>query len=251
MRTLMFTYKILRKENSGVLFVRIVKNRRKAEFTLGVAMSQKEYDDAMLLSTTASKQRQARYIRSLTDKLDAMQLDMVQYGLDKNMDASSLRDRIKAEILFLPDEEEESEKEKAKRELFMPFFRQRIDSKTNEGYKESQEYTYKKITEFADDANRLKFADIDLKWLNRFDEWLVGKGLSQNTRNIHFKNIRTIINRAIDEELTDKYPFRRFKIKPEATRKRSLTVEELRKLFTCEVEPYVQTHLHADRYQCR
>ena len=242
MRTLMFTYKILRKENSGVLFVRIVKNRRKAEFTLGVAMSQKEYDDAMLLSTTASTQRQARYIRSLTDKLDAMQLDMVQYGLDKNMDASSLRDRIKAEILFLPDEEEESEKEKAKRELFMPFFRQRIDSKTNEGYKESQEYTYKKITEFADDANRLKFADIDLKWLNRFDEWLVGKGLSQNTRNIHFKNIRTIINRAIDEELTDKYPFRRFKIKPEATRKRSLTVEELRKLFTCEVEPYQEMY---------
>ena len=163
MKALMFTYKILRKEKSGILFVRVTKDRRKAEFNLGVVMSLKEYDNAMLLSSTASKQRHARYIKNIQDRLDAMQLDFVQYGFDRYMDVTSLRDKIKAEILFLPDETEKQEKEREAEKLFMPFFRRCIDSKSNEGYKVSREYTYKKIEEYCKNADSLTFEVIDLK----------------------------------------------------------------------------------------
>lgn len=67
-----------------------------------------------------------------------------------------------------------------------------------------------------------------------FDKFMERSGLSQNTRRIHFANIRAAINEAYKRELTDADPFRRFKIKTEKTAKRSLPVEELRKLFDYE-----------------
>ncbi len=57
---------------------------------------------------------------------------------------------------------------------------------------------------------------------------------SQNARNIHFRNIRAVINAAIDDELTSHYPFRRFKIRPTPTKKRSLSVETIQRVFGAE-----------------
>lgn len=229
----MFTFKILRKPESGLLFVRVTKDRRKAEFNLGISASESEYEKAMSLTATASRQRVAAYIRGVVQRIESIRLDIAQYGVNANTDVKRLRDIIRANILFEDDGKGEDDSK-----LFMPFFRRCIESKRNEGYRENREYTCRKILEYDAEAERLTLDDIDLKWLNRFDEWMTGEGLKQNTRNIHFKNIRTVMNRAIDEELTDKYPFRRFKIRPEATRKRNLPVEELRKLFTCDVEEY-------------
>ncbi|MCM1369858.1 MAG: site-specific integrase [Candidatus Amulumruptor caecigallinarius] len=222
----------MRKPDSGLLFVRIIKNRQKAEFALGITTTPKEFEDAMVLSSTSSKQRIASYIRGVVTRIESMRLDMAQFGIHAGMSVKQLRDKIKAVILF----EEDAGFDESK--LFMPFFKRCIEAKKDGGYKESREYTYRKIFEYDPNADKLMFDDIDLKWLNHFDEWMQSRDLKQNSRNIHFKNIRTVINRAIDEELTDKYPFRRFKIRPEATRKRNLPVEELRKLFTCEVEDY-------------
>lgn len=234
MKRQMFTFRILRKPDSGLLYVRITKNRKKAEFNLGITADESEFEKAMVLSSTSSKHRVASYVRSIVQRIESIRLDMAQFGINANMDVKQLRDIIRANILF----EENPQNNASEDKLFMPFFKRCIESKKNEGYRENREYTYKKIYEYCPTADTLRFEDIDLKWLNRFDEWMQSRGLKQNTRNIHFKNIRTVINRAIDEELTDKYPFRRFKIRPEATRKRNLPVEELRKLFTCEVEEY-------------
>ena len=52
-----------------------------------------------------------------------------------------------------------------------------------------------------------------------------------NAYAIHLRNIRAIFNYAIDENITNLYPFRKFKIKHEETRKRSLTLKQLRELI--------------------
>lgn len=51
-----------------------------------------------------------------------------------------------------------------------------------------------------------------------------------------------MFNYAIDYDVTTAYPFRRFKIRPEETRKRSLTVDELRRLFDYPVEEYAEIY---------
>lgn len=97
---------------------------------------------------------------------------------------------------------------------------------------------------FDPEINKRAFEDIDLKWLNRFEAFCAQTQV-KNTRNIHLRNIRAVFNNAIDYELTSCYPFRRFKIRSVPTRKRSLSIDELRQLFNMTPDDYAQIYLDA------
>lgn len=78
-------------------------------------------------------------------------------------------------------------------------------------------------------GTKVFFDDITAGVLRDMDEsW--SKSMGVNARSIHFRNIRTIFNRAIDDEVYTKYPFRTFKIKTSAKEKDYLPVELFRKL---------------------
>ena len=100
--------------------------------------------------------------------------------------------------------------------------------------------TYKRLGNFLGKKFKsLTFEDINKEWLQNFDDFLAMTAPSANARNIHLRNIRAVFNDAIDNEITTNYPFRRFKIKPEPTRKRNLSVEAIRKIFNAErLEPW-------------
>lgn len=83
----------------------------------------------------------------------------------------------------------------------------------------------------------LHFEDMNIAWLKEFDAYLSQQGMAVNTRAIHMRNIRSIFNFALDSEEISVYPFRRYKIKTEETRKRSLTVSQLRSILNADVTP--------------
>jgi hypothetical protein len=124
---------------------------------------------------------------------------------------------------------------------FTAHFQSFIDNKKNKGTKGVYKHTLDKIRLFDPDIDKRSFEDIDLKWLTDFESFCA-QTASKNARNIHLRNIRAVFNNAIDYEITSAYPFRRFKIRPEATRKRSLSIEELRKLFDHPIEPYAEIY---------
>ena len=103
--------------------------------------------------------------------------------------------------------------------------------------------TLARIRAFTPDADSLLFEDITKDWLVAFDAFLAQTAPSKNYRNIHLRNIRAVFNSAIDDEVTSAYPFRRFKIRPVATPKRSLSVERLRELFSFPAEPYAEKYV--------
>lgn len=98
------------------------------------------------------------------------------------------------------------------------------------------------ILKYRKDAAFLKFSDITLAWLHDFEAFLAKTSPSANARAIHLRNIRAIFNYAIDEGLTEAYPFRRFKIRNEATRKRALSVDQLRTLINAELPEWQNRH---------
>lgn len=100
--------------------------------------------------------------------------------------------------------------------------------------------TLSRMRAFTKDVEELTFEDIDIAWLRNFDSFMATTAPSKNARNIHLRNIRAVFNYAIDEGITKSYPFRKFKIRPEPTRKRSLSVDNLRKLYSCPVEEYAE-----------
>ena len=109
--------------------------------------------------------------------------------------------------------------------------------------KEKYALTIKRILEYDSKARSLTFEDVSKDWLDGFDRFLMKCSPSKNGRNIHLRKIRAVFNDAIDNEITTAYPFRKFKIRPEATPKRSLTIQQLRSLFNYPVEPYQQRYL--------
>lgn len=127
--------------------------------------------------------------------------------------------------------------------LFMYRFRRFTDLKTNKRTKEIYTTTMSRIMAYDRKCESLAFEDIDRAWLNGFDAFLAKTAPSVNARAIHLRNIRAVFNDAIDDEITQHYPFRKFKIKREATAKRSLSVEELRELFAYPVEEYQRKYL--------
>ena len=82
--------------------------------------------------------------------------------------------------------------------------------------------------------NHLSFEDIDRKWLIDFDSFLTCK-LSRNSASLFLSLLRATFNYAINEELTNNYPFRGFRIKHERTKSRALTLEQLQTLLSADV----------------
>ena len=84
------------------------------------------------------------------------------------------------------------------------------------------------------------FLDIDTEWLKRYEQWLrVERHYSDNSIGIRFRSLRVLYNSAITDGLIKKtdYPFDTFKVSrfKEATAKRSLTKEDIRRIMDCEV----------------
>ena len=106
--------------------------------------------------------------------------------------------------------------------------------------KKLYESTYNKISKFeGPNIGRLRFEQINIQWLFRFNDFLSITAPSPNARAIDMRNLRAVINYAIDNEITNSYPFRKFKIKYEQTRKRNFDVDILREIFNVqEIEPW-------------
>lgn len=116
---------------------------------------------------------------------------------------------------------------------FLRFFKNQIDARSNEGTKKLFQETYRRICEYTKGVDLL-FDQVNVRWLEGFGSFMGG---SVNYQSIHLRNIRTIYNQAIKMDIVplSSYPFRKFKIKKEATAKRSLSIEQLAEIADMEL----------------
>lgn len=91
----------------------------------------------------------------------------------------------------------------------------------------------------------LDFKDITYSFLKDFEIYLREKGNGVNTVAKHLRQLRTLVNEAINQGYihADAYPFRKFKIKQERGRHEFLTPDELRKLENLEVHDQKLRHV--------
>ena len=127
--------------------------------------------------------------------------------------------------------------------LFLNYFKDFALSRKSANTKRIYMQTYEKLVLFADKITT--FEDITKKWLENFESYLSNeRNNSTNTIAIDMRNIRAVVNDAIDNGITSVYSFRKkYIIKQKATRKRSLSVEKLRMLFDYKVEPFMQKYI--------
>lgn len=233
----MFTYKFIVKENKGnSLRLRLTNNRKVAEISMGVQLSPEDLADAMSVKPKSNNIKWKSVISDYQAKLDDIKCELLKSGR-ADEDVKVIRDIVLKECF----NREEAEQENKTGGQFVTHFQSFIDGKTNKGTKGVYKHTLDRIRLYDSKIEQKSFEEIDLKWLTGF-ETFCAQTATKNARNIHLRNIRAVFNNAIDYEITTAYPFRRFKIRPEATRKRALSVEELRKLFAYPVETYAEIY---------
>ena len=98
----------------------------------------------------------------------------------------------------------------------------------------------------------LDFKDITYTLLRDFEVHLKEKGNSVNTIAKHLRQLRTLVNEAINQGYipSDAYPFRKFKIKQEKGRKEFLTPDELKRLENLDVDKKLRHVLDAFLFCC-
>lgn len=132
------------------------------------------------------------------------------------------------------------DKEEYENHLFKTQMADFLSKKESEGTKNIYIATENRIKAFCD-YDTLRVEDIDIEWLDKFCEFL-SKENTKNTIAVRLKIIRSIINFARKKGLVKEYVFSMYSIKTEETQKRSLTVEELRKLYKVKLSTIRAKH---------
>lgn len=126
---------------------------------------------------------------------------------------------------------------------FMAFSKKIInESDRSEKTKENLKSTVRAVCKF---RQGLDFKDITYSFLRSFEQHLRDTGKSTNTVGKHMRQLRTIVNEAINHGLIkiDDYPFRKYKIKSEKGHFEFLTPQELRRLENLKVKDKGRRHI--------
>lgn len=209
----------------------IRQGRKAAMLDIKMRIRPEHWDESSgQVITRADRNTVNQYLNWARAQADTLIMRLTVAGELGEYDAIGLRDAVAHEILGT---EKPSRRDKSK--LFLPRYTRFLEMKTK-GTRRVYVNTLNKMREYDGELEHRAFEDITLDWLKEFEVWLRDSVPSQNARSIHLRNIRAVFNDAIDAEITTAYPFRRFKIKTEPTRKRSLSVEALREYWFFEPE---------------
>ena len=109
----------------------------------------------------------------------------------------------------------------------------------------TKENLYTTITVLQEFRPGLDFKDITYTFLKDFEVYLREKGNGINTVAKHLRQLRTLVNEAINQGYihADAYPFRKYKIKQEKGRHEFLTPDELKKLENLEINDRKLRHV--------
>ncbi len=145
---------------------------------------------------------------------------------------SSLSD---AQIKYYIDHGELPKEKEPSKPSFGQLFQQVMVVKSP-GNRRLYDDTWRKLLAYTD-VFKVQLDDINKLWLDGFCATM--SSLAVNTRSIHLRNVRTVINYAIDCGITTNYPFLRYRVPHARTRKRSLSVDTLRKIAALDLPEWL------------
>lgn len=213
--------------------ISINKNRKAAYIATGIRVRPDEWNGHEVVKRRDRVQ--------LNDYLDSLRLklrDIVYDGRDAGrfigMSAVEIKNELAREI--------NGEPEKDTTPSFLSVYDKFAESRQADRTKEIYRVTARKIRALVPKADRVKITDVDLDWLEAFDEMLVAKGNNGSTRNIDFRNIRAVLKHAKKHKLITDDPFEDFDMPETSSPDRALTIEQLQTLLNAEVEPWEEKY---------
>lgn len=219
-------------KDAAPLRIALTYRRQRSYITLPVKLHPDQWDAAArLVVNHPQKAALNNLITSQKIAVDSVVLRLQNEGRLVGLSITQIRDAVLAELTH----------EEVQRYTLADAFRASIAARHGRT-RELYEITLKRLGDYCD-VEHLAMDDVTPAWLTKFDAYLAQTAPKRNARNIHLRNIRAVFNDAVDDERTTAYPFRKFHIRPERTRKRALSVEMLRRLFDAGETPTERRYL--------
>ena len=227
--------KQLNKQGTALVQVEALLNQRKVYFRTNLYLKPEHWNSR---NAQVDNHPQAHDLNSMLFEfvlhLQAIELSLWKRGIPVTL--SLLKDAIK--------------KDKPVNVTFPVFARIYVqESDRKRSTKENLMTTVTVLQEF---RPGLDFKDITYTFLKDFEVHLKEKGNSVNTVAKHMRQLRTLVNEAINQGYipSDAYPFRKYKIKQEKGRKEFLTPDELKRLENLDVDKKLRHVLDAFLFCC-
>lgn len=201
--------------------IRIQHNKCKAYLGTDIKVAPDQWDDANGVIVNHPQSRTLNIL--LGSKFQRAQEIILNLDLARKINdfsASELKEIIENDGVIVDKN----------RKRFMEFYLDCMAAKKKESTRSSYMQALNNLQRFDPLLSDKYFEDINLEYLQKLDSWLEGRGVTTNSRAVYYRNIKSVFNDAIASELTSEYPFKRFKIKTTPTKKRNLSIEELRLL---------------------
>lgn len=233
MATFNVTLAPARKDGTAAVILKFAHKTYRKKLNLGFSVFPEFWEEET--TKVSSRHLHFRQINQRLQLVTAAVDGVMLRHLSDDLRGEEIFDEI--ETTLFPERAKEKELEKS-RSATLPEVMRRYAAMKKESTRLTYERTLKHVEEFCAEGASDNLDEINKAWLTAFDAYLMPSCPSPNARGLHMRNLRAVLNYALDEELTDNYPFRRFKIKTVETAKRSLSVETMHEILTCEVEDW-------------
>ena len=227
--------KQLNRQGTALVQVEALLNQRKVYFRTNLYLKPEHWNSR---NAQVDNHPQAHDLNSMLFEfilhLQAIELSLWKRGIPVTL--SLLKDAIK--------------KDKPVNVTFPVFAR--IYVQESDRKRSTKENLMTTITVLQEFRPGIDFKDITYTFLRDFEVHLKEKGNSVNTVAKHMRQLRTLVNEAINQGYipSDAYPFRKYKIKQEKGRKEFLTPDELKRLENLDVDKKLRHVLDAFLFCC-
>ena len=227
--------KQLNKQGTALVQVEALLNQRKVYFRTNLYLKPEHWNSR---NAQVDNHPQAHDLNSMLFEfvlhLQAIELSLWKRGIPVTL--SLLKDAIK--------------KDKPVNVTFPVFAR--IYVQESDRKRSTKENLLTTVTVLQEFRPGIDFKDITYTFLRDFEVHLKEKGNSVNTIAKHLRQLRTLVNEAINQGYipSDAYPFRKYKIKQEKGRKEFLTPDELKRLENLDVDKKLRHVLDAFLFCC-
>lgn len=220
--------KQLNKQGTALVQVEASLSQRKVYFKTNIYLKPEHWD----------KRTSQVIVHPQADDLNSMLFEFVLHL--QGIELSLWKRGVPATLSLLKDAMKKNRPVNVTFPVFAKEYVQHSDRRES-----TKENLYTTITVLQEFRPGLDFKDITYSFLKDFEVYLREKGNGINTVAKHLRQLRTLVNEAINQGYihADAYPFRKFKIKQERGRHEFLTPDELRKLENLEMSDKKLRHV--------
>lgn len=221
-----------KKDGSCPIVLRLTHNRNTTAIALGYSVPESDWDEKKRKIKSSSKiVSSVTRLNNLLEKKKSEALDIItkleEEGKLSMLSVTDLRNYIAGQTEIRP--------------TFFAFTEGLIDQMMK-ARKVGNARVYQNVLGAFKTYRKgkdLRFEEITYRFLKDYEAHFLGQGFHVNGLSFNMRTLRSVFNKAVKEGVVDQshYPFQQYKIQKEATAKRAIDHDALKRIVQLELEP--------------